>query len=114
MKCAGWVVSTHFWFGRSSALLNYSHTIESEASYQHLGPSGAYMAPLVMETGISFSSWLGITSQVQWECLTDEEVEPACAAALKLCAHFFDVLPKLLKGLEGESVTFDGADIRGL
>ena len=60
----------------------------------------------------SFNSWLGI-SRSEWHYLTEEEIEPTCAVVVKLCAHFFEVLPKLLKGLECENVTFDGADIRG-
>lgn len=113
MKCSGWVLRTNFWFGRHSTLLNCSHLIASGTAFEHHGPKGKYMAPLGLGGGISFSSWLGITSQIQWECLTDQEVEPSCAAALMLCARFFDVLPKLLKGMECDTVVPDGADIRG-
>jgi hypothetical protein len=52
---------------------------------------------------ISFNSWLGI-SQTEWKHLTNEEVEPACDAVIKHCRHFFEVAPKLLKGLELEKV----------
>jgi hypothetical protein len=104
IKCGDWVLSTYFWFGRSSSLLNYSHGIASNTAVDHHGPKGKYMAPLVMGSHISFSSWLGLTSQVQWECITDQEVEPACDGAIKLCNHFFGVAPKLLKGLEFETL----------
>jgi hypothetical protein len=56
---------------------------------------------------ISFSAWLGITSQIQWEYLTDEDVDPAYDAVIKHCRHFVDVLPKLLKGLECEKITLE-------
>jgi hypothetical protein len=35
----------------------------------------------------------------------DEDVDSACDAAIKLCGHFFEVAPKLLKGLEFEKIT---------
>jgi len=100
MKCGDWVLSTNFWFGSSSSLLNYSHVIASSIAVEHHGPKGKYMAPLVMGSNISFASWLGITSQLEWECLTGHEAESACDAATKLCNHFFVVAPKLLKGLD--------------
>ena len=62
---------------------------------------------------ISFNSYLGIASQTEWHYLTEEEVESACVAALKLCGHFFDSLPKFLEGLECDKVIPDGVDIRG-
>lgn len=104
MKCGDWVLTTNFWFGSSSSLLNYSHVIASNIAVEHHGPKGKYMAPLVMGSNISFASWLGLTSQIQWECLMDQEVEPACGSAIKLCHHFFAVAPKLLTGLEFETL----------
>jgi hypothetical protein len=105
MKCCGWILSTHFWYGRRESLLQYSHTISSEHDVEHHGPNGIYGARLVMAYFISFTAWLGITSQTQWEYLMEEDVEPACDAAIKLCGHFFEVAPKLLKGLEFEKIT---------
>jgi hypothetical protein len=60
---------------------------------------------LRMAICISFSSWLGITSQIQWEHIFNEDVEAACDAVIKHCRHFFEVAPKLLKGLEFENIT---------
>jgi hypothetical protein len=109
MKRAGWFVTTSFYFGRSKPVLNFMHGIASEEPLIYRPGIG----PMVIGAMMSFNSCLGIASQTEWHYLTDEEVEPACAAVLKLCAVFFDVLPKLLKGLECETVVPDGADIRG-
>jgi hypothetical protein len=103
MKRSGWVVNTMFYFGRSHAILNYSHNIGSEQTF----PYRHGRIAMGMRGLISFNSYLGISSQTEWDYLTEEEIEPSCAVALKLCAHFFDVAPKLLKGLECETVTPD-------
>jgi hypothetical protein len=101
IKCCGWILSTHFWFGRRESLINYSHGIGSETRITH-PESKASASAMVMAQMVSFSSWLGITSQIQWEYLMNEEIESACDAVIKLCRHFFEVAPKLLKGLEFE------------
>jgi len=101
MKRAGWIVNTFFRFGRRESILNYSHNIESEMTFKI--PGGE--VGMGMEGYISFNSWLGIASQTEWRYLMDEDVEPACNTAIKLCGHFFEVLPKLLKGLEADNVT---------
>jgi hypothetical protein len=106
-KCLDWVIRTHFWFGRSSTLLNYTQGIASEKGVIHQGAKGKYEAKLVMGMMISFTSWLGLTSQIQWEYLTEDEVEPACNEAIKFCNHFFKVAPKLLKGLEFEKLEME-------
>jgi hypothetical protein len=105
MKCGGWMLNTNFWFGRGESLINYCHTISSKAALEHQGPAGKYMAPLVIGFLISFTAWLGITSQMEWEYLTEENAESACDAAIKLCRHFFEIAPKLLRGLEPEKIT---------
>ncbi len=103
-KCLDWVIRTHFWFGRSSSLLNYSHGIASGVDVAQQGAKGKYMGKLVMGMLISFTSWMGLTSQIEWEYLTEDEVEPACNEMIKFCNHFFEVAPKLLKGLEFEKL----------
>jgi hypothetical protein len=107
MKCCGWILTTHFWFGRSASLINYSHSIASEKDFEQQGSNGKYMAPLVRASGISLSAWLGIASQIEWEYLMDEDVDPACDSVIKQCRHFVEVLPKLLKGFEFEKITPD-------
>lgn len=109
MKCpGGWVINTHFWFGRGENLIDYGHTILSETTVEHRGPQGPYMGSLVICHSISFCSWLGICSQTQWEYLTEKEaVDHACDAVIKFSARFFEVAPKLLKGIEADDITPD-------
>ncbi|MGD0058838.1 MAG: hypothetical protein ABSD58_05410 [Verrucomicrobiia bacterium] len=104
MKCCGWILHTDFWFGRRESLINYGHGITSETTFEYRGNQ---IPTMILATMVSLSSWLGITSQAKWEYLMDEDVEPACDAVIGYCGHFFEVLPKLLKGLEAENVTAD-------
>jgi hypothetical protein len=105
MKFAGWIVPTGFTFGRSESMISYSHSIGSEAKIP-IPEFPPEVWPPTMRLGlhISFGSWLGICNRTQWEHLLTEDVEPACDAVLKLCGRFFDVAPKLLKGLEFETI----------
>lgn len=105
MKCCGWILQTNFWFGRRESVINYSHLIASPTRIKHHMHPEITAPAMLMDQGISFSAWLGITSQIQWEYLMDADVEPVCADVIKLCGHFFEVLPKLLKGLEFEKIT---------
>ena len=105
MKCCGWLLQTGFWFGRYECLIDYKHTIASETRITHPDNPEVTGPPMVLAHSMSFCAWLGLNSQTQWEFLLDEDVEPACDAAMKLCGHFFQVLPKLLKGLEFDKIT---------
>lgn len=104
MKFSGWIIDTRFWFGRNASLINYSHSISSEAAFEFPGYKGGWSLPIAgLGTMISFNSWLGIASQTEWERVMNEEVEPACDEVIEHCRHFFAVAPNLLKGLELES-----------
>jgi hypothetical protein len=105
MKCSGWIVSTNFWFGRRQSLINYDHGISSPTRIHHPEHDEITAPAMVMAQMVSFSSWLGITSQIQWEYLMEEDVEPACDAVIGHCRRFFEIAPKLLKGLEFEKIT---------
>jgi len=101
----GWLISTHFWFGRGASLINYGHGIFSETEVEQHGQKGPYTGSLVLGSMLSLCSWLGICSQTEWEYLeTPEEIDRACDAALEQCRHFFAVAPKLLAGLEFEKI----------
>jgi len=101
----GWLISTHFWFGRGASLIDYNHCVFSEAKVEQRGAKGPYTASLVLGAMLSLCSWLGICSQTEWEYLeTPEEIDRACDAALEQCRHFFAVAPKLLAGLEFEKI----------
>jgi hypothetical protein len=105
MSCCGWTLSTHFWFGRRESLINYHHNISSPTKIYH--PEHPEITAPAMSMGqmISFSSWLGLTSQIQWEYLFNDDVDSACDVVFKHCRYFFEVAPKLLKGLEFENIT---------
>lgn len=105
MKCSGWIVSTNFWFGRCESLINYSHGISSPTRIHHAENPEITAPAMVLAQMVSFSSWLGITSQIQWEYLINEDVEPTCDIVIKHCRHFFEAAPKLLKGLEFDKIT---------
>jgi hypothetical protein len=103
----GWIISTHFWFGRSESLIDYGHTISSEITFEHHGSQGPYLARHVIAAMVSFCDWLGICSQTQWEYLTDDkEVDHACSTAIKFSERFFEVAPKLLNGLEVDKIAY--------
>jgi hypothetical protein len=103
MNCAGWLVRTSFDFGRKEPLLRYAHSIASKKTFPYRNSRVA----MVMGWGMSFNSYLGLSSQTEWHYLTAEEVEFTCNTAAKLCANFFNVLPRLLKGLECEAISPD-------
>jgi hypothetical protein len=103
IKRGGWIVNTFFDFGRRETVLSYSHNIVSEKTFPYRNTRIA----MVMGWGMSFNSYLGISSQTEWHSLTQEEIEPACTLALKLCSNFFHVLPELLNGLGCERVSPD-------
>ena len=108
MKIAGWIVATRFTFGRHESMINYYHSIESEAKIPNPEfPPEFWMPTLRLDHLISFASWLGICSQTQWTSLVEEDVDQACDAVIKLCGHFFDAVPQLLKGLEFEKIELD-------
>jgi hypothetical protein len=103
MKFSGWIIRTHFWFGRNASLIDYSHGISSEATFKFPRFRGGWSMPITgIGSIISFNSWLGISSQTEWKRLMNEDVEAACDAVIEHCRHFFAVAPKLLKGLELE------------
>ncbi len=107
VKCGGWILSTQFWFGRGQALINYNQSLSSKNTFTFRGAETTYKAPLVIASMISLSSWLGITSQIEWEYIQPEEVDSTCDEVMKQVSHFSDVAPKLLKGLDVEKITIE-------
>jgi hypothetical protein len=103
IKRAGWLVDTFFDFGRKEPLLRYTHSIASEQTFPYRGARVA----MVMGWCMSFNSYLGLSSQTEWHYVTTDEIESTCATVMTICSHFFDVLPKLLKGLECDRVIPD-------
>jgi hypothetical protein len=109
LECyGGWNISTHFWFGRRQNLIEYSQGIASELTFQLQAAKGTYTGSLGLGPHVaSLCAWLGIGA-TQWPYITNgEEVDLVCDMVIKHCHHFFEVAPKLLKGLEVENITVD-------
>jgi len=100
MRCSGWIVQTSFEFGRSQSLIAYNHLIASEDRISHPTTPGVTAPALVLDFMLC---WIGFC-HMQWEYLTDADVEPACDSVVTLCREFFDELPALLHGLERDKV----------
>jgi hypothetical protein len=103
MKYCGWVVQTNFSFGRSRAQIRHTHSIFSEDVILHPITPGVTGPALLLANALC---WINL-SVMEWEYLTDTDIEPACDSVIELCREFFDELPKLLKGLERENIAPD-------
>jgi len=100
MDCHGWFLSTHFDFtGKGPSQLSYWHSLTSPMPFHSAGRVAA-----LSSSPIGFAECLGI-GQTHWEYVMDAEVEPTCDAAVELCRRFIQVAPKLLQGLDYESMT---------
>jgi hypothetical protein len=92
-KYNGWIVSTQLIIGPKSGDVRYRHIIESEARIPH--PSN----PRINAPVSTLSS--GVTWIVNgWEDVFDGDVEEVGRALVRYVGYFFDVSPKLLKGLD--------------
>ena len=99
-KLCGWILETAFDFGGEADQVRYSHSIISEDRRKTGG------SPIMsLKRFISLNSWLGLSSQTGWKYVMDEDAELICSTLIKLCTHFVDVAPKLLKGLDFEAIT---------
>jgi hypothetical protein len=101
MKCGDWVVQTGFYFGRTRSLISHSHVIVSEDRICHPTTPGVTGPALLLANGLC---WIGL-GRMEWDYLTDTDIEPACDSVVTLCREFFDELPKLLRGLERQKIT---------
>ena len=101
MKLNGWIVNTNFDFDIKGKQFDYGHTIFSEI---RLPPAGI---PSVMLGFPGSNGWLGLKASSSWEQLFDHDIQPTCDFIINRSKVFFDVLPKMLKGLEYESLTPD-------
>lgn len=96
-----WNILTHVDTERAHAQLMYSHHIYSIDEFETVvGKRGeAIRLPITMRKHISLNSWLGIGSETAWFDLTELEFDQAAKQLAKLCSHFFEAAPTLLKGL---------------
>jgi hypothetical protein len=103
----GWLIYTYLWFGRKETMIDYSHLISSERTFQQQGHTGPFTHQLTLAFLVSFCSWLGICSQSQWEYLVSaEDVDYACDGVIKVCDHFFRNVSVLLDGLDEKMIRF--------
>jgi hypothetical protein len=101
MKFSGWIVQTNFHFGRNRSMISYDHLIASEERICHPTTPGVTAPAMVLDCLIC---WIGL-GRMEWDYLTDTDIEPACDSVVTLCREFFDELPNLLRGLEREKIT---------
>jgi hypothetical protein len=99
MKCCGWSLHTNFEFDGVNKQISYSHRIFSETAKE---PDGVRAIILGFP---SLSGWLGTRGDTEWAYLMDDDIQPVCDFIIQRCRHFFEVVPKLLKGLEFEKMT---------
>ena len=101
MKICGWIVSTNFNFERHQRV-DFHHHIYSASFNEY---RGAQIPTMILGGMLCYHSWLFKASQTDWAQLLDEDIEPVCDFIIQYCRRFFEVLPKMLKGLEFENVT---------
>lgn len=71
-----------------------------QLSYQH---SIAYPKKCLLIEGVSFLRWLGICGGgMDWDNITDDNIDRIIAGMTDLIKHFVDVAPRLLEGISPE------------
>ena len=86
LRIGDWLVLTCFDTGGRNRQLAYDHTI---CVREHVY--------LLERTSIL--SWLGISSQTEWDLVTNSELQDVADTLIHLCRHFLLALPDLLVGL---------------
>ena len=66
----------------------------AEGSLSHL--MSLELANPTVKEGISYLSALGITSQTEWEDVTEDDAPEVATTVAKLCGKFLNALPVLL------------------
>jgi hypothetical protein len=99
MQCCGWRLNTHFEFNGAARQITYFHQISSETAKE---PDGVRAIILGFP---SLCGWLGLRGDVEWGYLKENDIQPVCDFVIQRCRHFFEVVPKLLKGIEFEMIT---------
>lgn len=101
MPCRGWIIRTWFFFGRWGPEISYFHNIWTGKWITREEPE--VLPANCIGFGDSYGNTIGIGTC--WDYLFEEDVEPACAAVIEHCSRFFEAAPKLLDGLELETLT---------
>lgn len=101
MKCRGWILKTRFFFGRWGPEISYWHNVWTGKWHSREEPPVLF--DNCLRSQVSYGDEIGIGSK--WDFLFEEDVEPACALVIEHCRRFFEAAPKLLEGLELETLT---------
>jgi len=99
MKWNGWIINTGFDFEVRGRQFDYVYSIVSEITNP---PHGI---PAVILSRLGMMGFLGLKGSVGWGYLIDEDIQPTCDFIIQRSRNFFEVLPKLLKGLEFDKIT---------
>jgi hypothetical protein len=97
MRCCGWIINTQLVLGRRQGVVWYRHMIESETRIPHRNFPTIMVPATTLSSGVA---WL----EYRWEDVLDDEVEAVSGELVKIARLFFEAAPRLLKGLEFETV----------
>ena len=101
MRCHGWVIKTLFEFGRWFPEIRYDHSAWTGKWITKEEPAVLFANCIGFR--LSYGNVLGIGSG--WDNIAVDGVEPVCVAVVDHSRRMFDLFPKLLEGLELESLT---------
>ena len=100
-RCRGWIIKTSFEFGRWAPEITYDHCIWTGKWVTKEEPPVLFANCIGFR--LNYGSDIGIGSG--WEKVSIENVEAVCTEIIGHCRRMLDVLPKLLEGLDLESLT---------
>lgn len=101
MKCHGWIIKTWFDFGRWAPEIRLEHKVWTGKWITKEQPAVLFANCIGFQ--LNYGNEIGIGSG--WENITVENVDPTCAEIIGHSRRMFDVLPKLLEGLDLELLT---------
>lgn len=98
MRCCGWIINTQLVLSRRQSVVWFRHLIQSENRVPH--PKHPELGTVPVITFDNGAAWL----ESRWEDVMSDEVEAVSNEVVRIAGFFFDVAPKLLKGLELEKL----------
>jgi hypothetical protein len=100
MKSSGWIVKTSFEFGRWAPEIVHYHSIWTGKWITKEEPAELFANCIGFR--LNYGNDIGIGSG--WDNIAVENIEAACTEIIGHCQRMFDVFPKLLEGLDLESL----------
>jgi hypothetical protein len=101
IKCCGWIINTSFDFGRWEPEISHHQSIWTGKWITKEEP--AVLLANALRIQMNYGNELGLGSTRR--AILAENIEPTCAEIIAHCRIMFDAFPKLLEGLELESLT---------